>query len=79
MMNELSLIRVVDVEYLKDYTMRLEFSDGVQKTIDFYPLLNGKIFEPLKDKDKFTQFGLNSWTIEWYNGADIAPEFLYTR
>jgi len=76
-MSNISLIRVTDVEYLQDYTMRLEFSDGVQKQINFYPLLKGKLFEPLKDKNKFIQFGLNHWTIEWVNGADLAPEFLY--
>jgi hypothetical protein len=76
-MSDISLIRVLDVEYLHDYTMRLEFSNGLQKQIDFYPLLKGKLFEPLKDKNNFIQFGLNHWTIEWVNGADLAPEFLY--
>jgi len=77
-MSDISLIRVTDVEYLQDYTMRLEFSDGMQKQIDFYPLLKGKLFEPLKDKNNFIQFGLNHWTIEWANGADLAPEFLHS-
>lgn len=76
-MSNVSLIRVVDVEYIKDYTMRLEFSDGKQKTIDFKPLLKGKLFEPLLNMKNFIQFGLNHWTIEWANGADIAPETLY--
>jgi len=22
-------------------------------------------------------FGLTDWTLEWYNGADFAPEYLY--
>jgi hypothetical protein len=77
-MSELSLIRITDVEYLHDYSMKLEFSDGLQKQIDFYPLLKGKLFEPLKDRNNFIKFGLNHWTIEWANGADLAPEFLYT-
>lgn len=76
-MSNVSLIRVVDVEYIKDYTMRLEFSDGKQKIIDFKPLLKGKLFEPLLNMKNFIQFGLNHWTIEWANGADIAPETLY--
>ena len=71
------LLRVVDVEYIKDFTMRLEFSNGDIKTVDFLPLLKGGIFEPLKDKENFIQFGLTDWTLEWYNGADFAPEYLY--
>ena len=76
-MNNTDLLRIVDVEYIKDFTMRLEFNDGKVKTIDFLPLLNGKIYEPLKSKDNFIQFGLTDWTLEWYNGADFAPEYLY--
>jgi len=71
------LLRVVDVEYIKDFTMRLEFSNGDIKTVDFLPLLKGGIFEALKDKENFIQFGLTDWTLEWYNGADFAPEYLY--
>ena len=28
-------------------------------------------------KEKFVQYGLTRITIEWANGADLAPEFLY--
>jgi len=76
-MSDINLLRVTDVEYIKDFTMQLEFSDGKIKTIDFFPLLKGNIFEPLKNKDNFIQFGLTEWTLEWYNGADFAPEYLY--
>ena len=31
----------------------------------------------LLDRDKFTQYGLTGYTIEWANGADLAPEFLH--
>ncbi|WP_439651978.1 hypothetical protein [Membranihabitans maritimus] len=31
----------------------------------------------MKKEDFFKKFTLNSWTIEWPNGADVAPEFLY--
>ena len=31
----------------------------------------------LLDKDKFIQYGLTHTTIEWANGADLAPEFLH--
>ncbi len=77
MVNELDLIRIIDVDYIKDYTMKLTFSNGDVRVVDFLPLLTGKLHEPLKDLDNFIQFGLNHWTLEWYNGADFAPDYLY--
>ncbi|MDR0873902.1 MAG: DUF2442 domain-containing protein [Prevotellaceae bacterium] len=69
--------RVVDVDYIKDFTMQVEFNDGKTKVIDFYPLLKGKQFEPLKERNNFIQFGLTDYTLEWYNGAEFSPEYLY--
>ena len=41
------------------------------------PYLTGEVFGELLDKEKFVQYGLTRATIEWANGADLAPEFLY--
>ena len=38
MTEDIDLIRITGVEYVKDYTMRLEFSNGKVKLIDFLPL-----------------------------------------
>lgn len=71
------LLRVVDVEYLHDYTMELEFNNGERRIVDFEPLLTGKLREPLREHRNFVQFALTDWTLEWYNGVDFAPERLY--
>ncbi len=71
------MLRVKDVDYLGDYRLALSFSDGAHKVVDLEPHLTGEVFGPLRDKALFTQYGLMYNTIEWANGADLAPEYLY--
>lgn len=71
------MLRVVDVDYIKDYELLVTFNDGSKKNVDLKPYLIGEVFGELLDKDKFIQYGLTRVTIEWANGADLAPEFLY--
>lgn len=71
------MLRVVDIDYIKDYELLVTFNDGSKKNVDLKPYLTGEVFGELLDKDKFIQYGLTRVTIEWANGADLAPEFLY--
>ena len=57
--------------------MILTFNDGKRKLVDLEPYLVGEVFGELRDLDKFVQYGLTPVTLEWSNGADLAPEFLY--
>lgn len=72
-------LHVISVTYLEGYKLRLTFNDYVVKDVDLQDELYGEVFEPLKDIDFFIQVTVNSNTntIEWPNGADFAPEFLY--
>jgi hypothetical protein len=72
-------LHVTEVGLTKDYELQVTFSDGVVKEVDLVGELYGEIFEPLKDPDVFKQVRINveTNTIEWPNGADFAPEFLY--
>ncbi|HID65255.1 MAG TPA: DUF2442 domain-containing protein [Anaerolineae bacterium] len=72
-------LHVTSVSYLEDYKLRLTFNDGVTKDVDLQDELYGEVFEPLKDIELFRQVTVNADTntIEWPNGADFAPEFLY--
>jgi hypothetical protein len=72
-------LHVTSVTYLEGYRLRLGFNDGAIKDVDLSHELYGKVFEPLKDISLFRQVSVNSDTntIEWPNGADFAPEFLY--
>jgi hypothetical protein len=71
------ILWVTNAEYAQEYQLLLTFSDNATKLVDLKNHLHGEVFEPLKDAEKFKQFKLSDWTVEWENGADYAPEFLY--
>ena len=62
-----------------DFCLRLRFSNNVVKEVYVRDLLDGPIFEPLKDPDYFRLVTLDPscGTVVWPNGADIAPEALW--
>ncbi len=70
-------IEVIKANYLNGYKIFLEFNDGVSKTVDLENELNGEVFQPLKNMNYFKTFSIKFNTIEWDNGADFAPEYLY--
>ena len=76
------MIWLTDAKYIKDYMIKTHFNDGTEKIVDLKnKVVNDQraIFRALQDLKHFAQARLNpeSDTIEWPNGADIAPEFLY--
>ena len=73
----MELIKVIGARYLSDYKIVVHFNNDKKKTIDLKNELWGEVFEPLKDVEYFKRFTLNHFTIEWENGADFAPEYLY--
>ena len=70
-------LHVNEAEYLDNYRLKLKFNNNEVKQVDLSSELYGEIFEPLKNKDFFKDFFISHNTIEWKNGADFAPEFLY--
>ena len=71
--------KLTSAEYVKEFTLRLCFADGIKADINFQSELTGGIFEALKDQTYFRSFAFHPQfgSIEWANGADFAPEFLY--
>lgn len=72
-------LHVTDVSYLDGYRLSLTFNNEVVKQVDLTDELYGEVFAPLRDMELFRQVRVNPdiGTIEWPNGADFAPEFLY--
>jgi len=72
-------LHVTDVSHIGAFQLRVTFNDGVVKEVDLAGELYGQVFDPLKDPEYFKHVSVNKETntIEWPNGADFAPEFLY--
>ena len=73
------ILHVKEAKYRHDYVIWLKFNDGTEGEVDLTNELDGEMFSPLKDTQKFKSFKIDPIleTIVWENGADLAPEFLY--
>jgi hypothetical protein len=71
--------RVVDVEYRGARLLRLTFSDGLVRDLDFAGLLEGVVFESLQDLKVFRGVRVDpvAGTICWPNGVDLDPDVLH--
>ena len=69
--------KAIDVKPLKDYNIEMKFDNGEIKILDVKPYFKFKIFEELKENDKFYRVKVSGLSIEWENGADICPDELY--
>ncbi|MSR21190.1 MAG: DUF2442 domain-containing protein [Gemmatimonadetes bacterium] len=75
------LIHVIAVGCAGPRALRVWFDDNTVKDVDLSNELWGEVFEPLHDPDFFKQVFVNdeTRTVEWPNGADVAPTFLYEK
>ena len=71
------ILKVTHADYVHDYVLRLLFSDGTTKLVDFWPLAQKGICTKLQDLDYFRDFTLDPFSVDWSNEIGFAPEFLY--
>jgi len=71
---------VIKARVCGPFSLDLEFEDGTRKRVNLRRLLWGPVFEPLKDPNYFRRGKLDkvAGTVVWPNGADVAPEHLYS-
>ncbi|MDR0516566.1 MAG: DUF2442 domain-containing protein [Fibromonadaceae bacterium] len=70
--------KIISIHYLCDYKLEVEFINGEMKVYDFSQQLDFPAFQPLKDKNVFSNVSLDHGIPVWMNGEiDIAPEVLY--
>lgn len=72
------ILRITHAQVCGPHSLRLTFNDGATGVADLRPLLQGPVFEPLRDPAYFSTVTLDPvcGTVVWPNGADLAPEAL---
>ncbi len=72
-------LHVTEARYVQGYVVWIRFNDGTAGEVDLSAELEGPIFDPLRDPERFKAFRVENHTLSWKNGADFAPEFLYEQ
>ncbi|MHB8439206.1 MAG: DUF2442 domain-containing protein [Acidimicrobiales bacterium] len=64
---------------LGELRLRLTFSDGLVRELDFEPTLKGAGLDALRDPTVFGQVEIDqvAGTIVWPDGADLDPDVLH--
>ncbi|BAX56131.1 hypothetical protein PDPUS_4_00003 (plasmid) [Photobacterium damselae subsp. piscicida] len=70
-------ISIVECIFVKELIYYIELSNGDKGLVDFSPLASKhQLFNQILSEDRGINYYLDGYTIEWYNGADIAPEWV---
>ena len=57
---------IIDAKYVGNFTIEVEFDNGERKKTNCHKYLKGKIFEELKDEEKFKEFFIDGYTAVSY-------------
>jgi len=72
------ILKVLSAQVCGPNSLNVRFNDGSERRVNLLPLLEGPMFVRLRDPATFSLVRLNpvTGTVEWPNGADLAPEAL---
>ena len=69
----------VNAAYIGRFRILIEFENGELRTVDFSKYKQRKLgeFSDLKNEEYFKTFFIRNGDLQWPNGWDIAPDYLY--
>lgn len=70
---------ITAVAVQESYKLLLQFDSGEQRVFDAEPLLSLGRFRTLHDPELFRRVHVCFDTIQWENGLDLDPEYLYEQ
>lgn len=72
-------MKVLDVTYLKDYSIQVLFEDGVKGTVDLRDLTDHGIFRVLQDQSVFSKVYTTGYSIAWTDEMEIDAATVYAE
>ena len=72
-------MKISSVKYAGDYTIRVEFEDGVKGNINLSDLVSSGIFLELKDLNRFAQVYTTGYSVAWSNELEIDAASIYSE
>ena len=72
-------VGITEVLATDDHKLLLTFDDGERRLFDVAPYLSIGRFAELRSIEAFQKIGVSFDTVEWENGLDLDPEFLYEK
>jgi len=73
---QIDLIEIKTAKYIGDFAIRLFFSDGFNRLVDFKPFLETSLHPSIRkylDESKFEQFQIIDGNLNWNNYDLIFP------
>ena len=70
---------IKNVKANEDHILTLNFDYGENGILDLKPFLDFGVFRKLRDMKLFRQVRIVFDTVEWAEGIDLAPEFVYEK
>ena len=69
-------LKIDSAKYLSDYAIRIRFSDGKERLVDFKPFLSKSLHPSIRkylDENKFSNFSLTDGNLNWNDYDLIFP------
>lgn len=70
---------VIKVTATNNYHIFVEFDNDEKGVLDMGPYLSFGVFSKLKDPKVFNTVRVSFDTVEWANGVDLDPKFVYEK
>jgi hypothetical protein len=74
--NDIEIIGIISAQYIGDFAIRVYFSDGVNKLVDFKPFLESSLHPSVRkylDEEKFKGYQIIDRNLNWNDYDMIFP------